>query len=400
VTPLTGTVVFKLYAPSDATCTGTPFFTSAAIALTGNGVPSGAASATSTPAQTAIQAGTWRWVATYQDDPNYTTPVTSGCDAEPVVVQLFTPGDPTMATPTGPVRVGQPIEDSVTLIGENGLPAPSGTVIFRLFGPNDTTCSRPPVLTSAAETLSEVTPPTTPPTSTATVTDIAPGPPGTYTWEVQYTPDAASADIFAARLTCGGNHEQVTTVPMEVSLSVTKTVSPNPYTPGDPLTYAITVHNGGPDTANPATVNDPFPTQLQGASFTWTCTATGTGTSCGAATGTAPPLHDTPVIAPGGTVTYTVTGTVPSGTTGVLENTVTVTPPPGVMDPGCPPDCTASASTSPSSAPAVPGLPPTGAPAGGGGPLTLALLLLDVLGVFGLVGGSSVWLGRLKRRRA
>jgi uncharacterized repeat protein (TIGR01451 family) len=125
-----------------------------------------------------------------------------------------------------------------------------------------------------------------------------------------------------------------------VNVSVTKTSSPNPYTQGHLLTYTIVVRNGGPTTAAPATVDDPLPIQLAGAGFTWTCMAT-TGSTCGAATGVAP-LHDTPTIVAGGSVTYTLTGTVPAATAAVLTNVVTVTPPPGVFDPGCDPDCTAS----------------------------------------------------------
>lgn len=64
---------------------------------------------------------------------------------------------------------------------------------------------------------------------------------------------------------------------------------------------------GRPDAADPVTVFDPFPPQLQGASFNWTCTAARPRTSCGAATGSTPPLRDTPVIAPSESVTYVLT---------------------------------------------------------------------------------------------
>ncbi len=48
-------------------------------------------------------------------------------------------------------------------------------------------------------------------------------------------------------------------------------------------------------------------------------------------------------VAVGGTLAYTITGTVPPGTAGSLINTATVTPPPGSIDAGCTPSCSASA---------------------------------------------------------
>ncbi|WBC05523.1 DUF11 domain-containing protein [Micromonospora sp. WMMA1976] len=129
-----------------------------------------------------------------------------------------------------------------------------------------------------------------------------------------------------------------------VDLAVTKTASPNPYVPGAPLTYTVTVTNGGPSDAVGATVTDPLPAP----GFTWTCAAS-TGSTC-TASGTGD-ISDTVTVLAGGTLTYTVSGTVPSSTTGDLTNTATVTPPDGVSDPGCTPTCTATVVTP--AAPAV-----------------------------------------------
>ena len=126
-----------------------------------------------------------------------------------------------------------------------------------------------------------------------------------------------------------------------VDLTVTKTANPSPkHVPGSPLTYTVTVHNAGPSAAVNATVADPLPAAL--ASATWTC-APSTGSSC-AATGTGN-IHDTVSVAKGGTVTYTITGTVPPDQNATLTNTATVTPPAGVYDENCDPNCSATATT-------------------------------------------------------
>ncbi|MFG1894925.1 DUF11 domain-containing protein, partial [Micromonospora zamorensis] len=119
-----------------------------------------------------------------------------------------------------------------------------------------------------------------------------------------------------------------------VDLAVVKTGTPSPYVPGAPLSYTVTVTNGGPSNAVGATVVDDLPEPLSG--FTWTCEATA-GSTC-AASGTGD-ISDTVTVLPGGSLVYTITGTVPSGTTGDLTNTATVTPPAGVLDPGCTPSC-------------------------------------------------------------
>jgi uncharacterized repeat protein (TIGR01451 family) len=95
-------------------------------------------------------------------------------------------------------------------------------------------------------------------------------------------------------------------------------------------------------------VDDPLPAALAGHGFTWTCTATA-GSSC-TASGSGG-ITDTVTVLSGGVLVYTVRGTVPSSTTSTLLNTATVTPPAGVVDPGCDPDCTASTVNPP--APAV-----------------------------------------------
>jgi len=129
-----------------------------------------------------------------------------------------------------------------------------------------------------------------------------------------------------------------------VDLTATKTATPSPYVAGKPLTYTVTVTNGGPSDAIGATVSDPLPAALAGAGFTWSC-APSAGASC-APTGSGN-ITDTVTIPVGGQIVYTVTGTVPLGTKTALENTATVTPPPGSTDPGCTPNCSGTSTDPP-----------------------------------------------------
>ena len=59
------------------------------------------------------------------------------------------------------------------------------------------------------------------------------------------------------------------TVRPVVDLSITKSADLDSYTPGQPITYTVTVHNAGPSDAVDATFADPVPAALTNAS--WTC---------------------------------------------------------------------------------------------------------------------------------
>ncbi|MEA5454873.1 hypothetical protein SPF06_09080 [Sinomonas sp. JGH33] len=71
----TGTVTFNLYAPSDATCSGTPVL-SQTVSVNGNGTYS-----TANSTFHAITAGTWRWASSYSGDSNNLT-ASSACGVE------------------------------------------------------------------------------------------------------------------------------------------------------------------------------------------------------------------------------------------------------------------------------------------------------------------------------
>lgn len=65
--------------------------------------------------------------------------------------------------------------------------------------------------------------------------------------------------------------------------------------------------------------------------FSWTCVGSSGGT-CGSASGSGD-INELVDLPSGSSVTFTVNGTVPTGTTGTLDNTATVSPPTGVTDP-------------------------------------------------------------------
>lgn len=125
----TGTVTFNIYGPNNATCTGGAISTSSATL-------SAAGTATSA-AFTPTQVGTYRFVAVYSGDANNAS-VTSACNAaaESVVVSPLTPTLTTQASPA--ITLGGRIFDTATLAGGS---SPTGTITFKIYGPNDATCT-------------------------------------------------------------------------------------------------------------------------------------------------------------------------------------------------------------------------------------------------------------------
>ncbi|NHW47706.1 DUF11 domain-containing protein [Paenarthrobacter sp. MSM-2-10-13] len=132
------------------------------------------------------------------------------------------------------------------------------------------------------------------------------------------------------------------TVRLVVDLSITKSANIAAYVPGQPITYTVVVHNNGPSDAVNAVFTDPLPSSITGA--TWTCAVTVAGTSnlppagptaCNAPTGTGS-ISGTVRINVGGTLTYTIKGTVAPGTTGIITNTAKVTPPAQTAVPNMP----------------------------------------------------------------
>ena len=115
-------------------------------------------------------------------------------------------------------------------------------------------------------------------------------------------------------------------VGLPADLHVTITDGQTTASPGQVLTYTIVAGNDGPNGVTGATVANPLPAALTGA--TWTCSASG-GAAC-AASGTGD-VADTVNLPPGASVTYTLTATV-SAAPASVRNTVTISAPAGIAD--------------------------------------------------------------------
>lgn len=120
------------------------------------------------------------------------------------------------------------------------------------------------------------------------------------------------------------------TLPL-ADLLISKSGEPNPFVPGEAMSYTVTVSNRGPSDVTDARVQDELPPSIA-ASFTWICTAGTGGATCTTPSGSG--SLNTHVSLPSGTeVTFTFTGIAPPAAAGILANTATVTPPLDVTDP-------------------------------------------------------------------
>ncbi len=204
VNPTPGsTVTFNLYGPNDATCASSAIYTST-VALNGAG------SATS-GAYTPTAAGVYRWIASYSGDAN-NNPVSGKCgeSTETANVKPVAPSISTVAS--GNVAFGGQIFDQAVVSGRVN-PLPGGSVTFTLFGPDDATCSKPAIFTSAVAIN---------PDGTASSAPYAPSVVGTYRWVASYSGDANNSPAAEA---CNGANEGVQALGPDLQQSLPATGS-------------------------------------------------------------------------------------------------------------------------------------------------------------------------------
>ena len=144
--------------------------------------------------------GRSRAIATYSGDAN-NAGIATACNVvnENVVVAPVGAALTTLTTQASPgVTLGGVISDTATLSG--GL-APTGTITFKLYGPNDATCTGVAIFTSTVPVNGNGSYPSG---------SFAPTLAGTYRWIVNYSGDANNAPTANA---CNAVNESVVVGP-------------------------------------------------------------------------------------------------------------------------------------------------------------------------------------------
>ncbi|MFD0593896.1 hypothetical protein ACFQZ4_16555 [Catellatospora coxensis] len=169
-TGVEGSLLFELYGPDDAECTGDPIF-NPIVTTTGSGDFRTGDYVPAAP-------GTYRWIVRFRIG---TETIVSGCNepGEDTDVLLATPRVRTLASDDVPL--GEEIFDRARLTGGY---QPTGTLTFSLYGPGDDICEEAPITTSPV-TVNGNGPYQSAP--------FEPTVPGTYRWRADYSGDANNA---------------------------------------------------------------------------------------------------------------------------------------------------------------------------------------------------------------
>jgi hypothetical protein len=191
----TGTIDFTAFAPADPTCAGAPVFADS-VPVNDNGEYS---SADFTP----LHAGTYHWTAAYSGDLN-NAPESSVCLATSVVSQA-TPALTTLATSA---VIGSAVHDTATL---SGGAAPTGSLVFKAFGPADVSCSNPAAFTATIPVAGN---------GGYESGDFTASQAGSYRWTVAYSGDADNA---ATESPCNSANETSTVSQVTPALGSTAT---------------------------------------------------------------------------------------------------------------------------------------------------------------------------------
>jgi uncharacterized repeat protein (TIGR01451 family) len=177
--------------------------------------------------------------------------------------------------------------------------------------------------------------------SIATTVNLLPGAHVTFTILATVSPSATGTLANTATVTApagvtdpnAANNSATDTLTLTPTADLRITKTDNSPTgkavPGGQGQYTVVVSNAGPSAVSGAAVADTLPAAISSAS--WTATAS-SGASVAAASGTGS-IATTVDLAPGASVTFTITATVSPSATGTLVNTATVTAPQGATDP-------------------------------------------------------------------
>ncbi|MCA1683596.1 MAG: hypothetical protein LC708_00470, partial [Actinobacteria bacterium] len=232
----TGTITFNLYGPNDPTCTGAVAFT-ATVPVVGNGSYQSGDFTPSAP-------GVYRFRASYSGDVNNGVAGPTSC-ADPAE-QVLVPAKPALTTVASvSVPEGGAIHDTATLAG--GI-APTGTITFTLFGPDNATCTGTPIFTSTVPVAGNGSYP-----SGNFVTQVnGPAGPGTYRFVATYSGDLNNA--AAGPTACGDPAEAVVVTNVPPAIKIVKKATPlTRVEPGGTFTFDLVITN---PSLEPVTITD------------------------------------------------------------------------------------------------------------------------------------------------
>jgi hypothetical protein len=210
----TGSIEFLLYGPGNTSCSGEPQ-ASWPDSVSGPGPYS----AEYFPGK----AGEYNYLVTYGGDAK-NAPASTTCGQASQRLQM-TPGRPSLAT-TASLGAGS-IEDSALLSG--GVPT-SGTIFFRLFGPEDAACAGTPLFRASLPVSYQ---------GHYSSGPFTPSLPGTYRFQAEYSGDANDEPATAS---CGGPGETVK-VEGPPRPTLTQRTSGNAIM-GEQISDAVTVAGG------------------------------------------------------------------------------------------------------------------------------------------------------------
>ncbi|GAA5155440.1 DUF11 domain-containing protein [Nocardioides marinquilinus] len=275
--------------------------------------------------------------AGFVGDVDNTATVTSPTDSTPGNNSSTSPGTAEPAADVsidkvrtvGPVVPGRPVSWDVTVT--NGGPSVARDVVVTddlvdaLTGVTVTPAGLGCTVGAGNEVRCELGDlPATGSGSAVTVTITADVPPG-YTGDVDNT-----AVVDSPTDTTPGNNSSTSsgTAQPTADVSISKTRTIGPIVPGRPVSWDVTVTNGGPSVARDVVVTDDLVDTLTDV----TVTPAGLGCAVGAGNEVRCELGDLPASGAGSTVTVTITADVPPGYTGALDNTAVVDSPTDTTD--------------------------------------------------------------------
>ncbi|MCU1589064.1 MAG: hypothetical protein JWP11_320, partial [Frankiales bacterium] len=226
--PPTGSVTFTLFGPNDGTC-ATPIFSSTK--------PVSGGSAHSDSYVPSVP-GDYQWTATYSGDSN-NAPATSGCNAAGETTTVGK-GNPTLVTHATPptVPIGGAISDSATVA--IAPPSATGTVTFKLYGPNDGSCTGPIVFNSGPRTVTG---------GDAQSGPYTPATAGTYRWTADYSGDVNNNPASSP---CNANNESNVVAKATPAIVTMATAA---ATQGGQISDSATVTMGYPPLTGSVTFN-------------------------------------------------------------------------------------------------------------------------------------------------